>query len=109
MYLKRLCFREIYLPLSGLWHDRIPEVSGIVASLNAFAYDVINFLYVQDLVLVSKRMRIKMRNFNKCKENLIRSLSTNVFHHAWQHFGCQNFNLLPLSSLVTAHSMNPLD
>ena len=38
--------------------NRMRQVSGIVASLNTFVYNVLNFLYVQDLVLASK-MRIK--------------------------------------------------
>ena len=50
--IKRLCLREIYLSSSGPRPDRMGEVSKIVTSLNAFVYDVINFLSVQDLVLV---------------------------------------------------------
>ena len=70
------------------------EVSGILASLNAFAYDVIKFLSVQDLVVASKikmgkkKMEMKKRNFNKYKESLIKGLPSNCFHHAWQHFRC---------------------
>ena len=48
----------------GPWSDRMGEVSGILASLNAFAYDVIKFLYVQDLVVASK---IKMEKKKKKK------------------------------------------
>ena len=34
--LKRLCFWEIHLPSSGPRPDKMGEVSGITASLNAF-------------------------------------------------------------------------
>ena len=48
------------------------QVSGIVASLNTVVYNVLNFLYVQDLVLPSK-MKIKKNGkkgkFNKCKKD----------------------------------------
>ena len=47
---------------SGHRPDRIGEVSGIVTSLNAFVYDVINFLYLQDLVLVNE---MKMKKWKK--------------------------------------------
>ena len=47
--------------------NRMRQVSGIVASLNTFVYNVLNFLYVQDLVLASK-MRIKKMGK---RENLI--------------------------------------
>ena len=43
------------------------QVSGIVASLNTFVYNVLNFLYVQDLVLASKMRFKKMGK----RENLI--------------------------------------
>ena len=42
------------------------EVSGILASLNAFAYDVIKFFSVQDLVVASK---IKMGKKKKKNGN----------------------------------------
>ena len=52
--------------------NRMRQVSGIVASLNTFVYNVLNFLYVQDLVLPSK-MKIKKNGkkgkFNKCKKD----------------------------------------
>ena len=43
------------------------EVSGITASLNAFVHNVINNLYVQDLVL-ALASKIKMKNNGKKKE-----------------------------------------
>ena len=54
MYLKMLCFGDILVSSSDPRLDRLGVVSGITASLNKFAYDVKNFLYVQDLVLASK-------------------------------------------------------
>ena len=86
MCLTRLCFGEILLPSSGPSLDKMGEFSGIVAFLNAFVHDVINLLYVQDLVLASKikmkkKMGIKKININKCKEFLSKGLSTNLFHH----------------------------
>lgn len=39
MYLKRLSFGEICLSSSSPRPDRMGEVSGIVASLNAFVYN----------------------------------------------------------------------
>ena len=42
------------------------EVSGVVASLNAFVHDIVKVLFVQDLVLAIKK---KKKNFHKCKEN----------------------------------------
>ena len=64
------------------------EVSGIVTFLNAFVYDVINFLYLQDLVLVNETKMEKGKS-NKCKKILIKGLSTNRFHHAWQHLAAK--------------------
>ena len=75
---KRLCFAEIRLLSTGPRTDRMGQVSGIVAYLNSFVYHAINVLYVQDLVLASKmkmkKKGIKKRNFNKCKEILIKAL-----------------------------------
>ena len=49
------------LPLSCPRLYSIEEVSGIVVSLNAFAYDVINFLYVQDLANKIKMKKMTMK------------------------------------------------
>ena len=57
------------------WSDRMGEVSGILASLNAFAYDVIKFFSVQDLVVASK---IKMGKKKKKKWKWKREISTNI-------------------------------
>ena len=84
MFFKRLYVGEISLPSSGPRRDRMGEVE-IVTSLNTFVYDVINFLYVQNLALASKmktkkkRWVIKKRNVNKCKGILIKGLSANRF------------------------------
>ena len=75
MYLKRLCFGgEIHLPSSGSRPDRTGEVSGNVAYLNAFVYDVMDVFYIQDLVFASKMKMKKMgkrKNVVNVKENLI--------------------------------------
>ena len=65
--LKRLCFVEILLSSSDPRPNRMREVSGIAASLNAFVHNVINNLYVQDLVL-ALASKIKMKNNGKKKE-----------------------------------------
>ena len=75
MCFKRISFEEIHRPSSDPRPDRMGEVYGIVASLNACF-----FFYVQDLVLASNFVK---RNFTKCKKLLITGLSINRFHHNW--------------------------
>lgn len=55
-YHERMC-----LPLSCPRLYSIEEVSGIVVSLIAFAYDVINFLYAQDLANKIKMKKMTMK------------------------------------------------
>ena len=59
MFFKRLSVWQLRLPSPGPRSEIISEV-GIVASFNTFAYDVLNFFYVQDLALASK-MKMKKR------------------------------------------------
>ena len=59
-----LCFRETCLPSSYPRPDKTEEVFRTIASLNGLVYDVLNSLYVQDLVLASQ-MKIKKKENKK--------------------------------------------
>ena len=54
------------------------EVSGVVASLNAFVHDIVKVLFVQDLVLEKKKKR---KIFINVKKILIKGLSRKSSHH----------------------------